>query len=242
MKTTKLLATNSICLWRSAIDMGFRLGKKAINRAIVIDFEGAGRSHDGTAPPPILLGVLRGGAYRAYFLHDRFTRRWVRAARTAEPERMAIASLHSVVSSLVEQAERENRVILHFSRHEPGLLEAYIQDKALLVRLRAVLADGKPLMVRAAAKRQSEPPAAKDLKTLAGILVLKIQAQQTKVDVGGITRSVEKSAPRGNWKDAELMKLFRLLEYNRLDLEILQKGAREARGIRGARRARGPEA
>jgi len=242
MKTTKLLAASSICLWRSAIDMGLRLRKKAINRAIVIDFEGAGRSHDGTAPPPILLGVLSGGAYRAYFLHDRFTRRWVRAARAAGPERMATASLHSVVSSLVEQAERENRVILHFSRHEPGMLETYIQDKALITRLRAVLADGKPLMVRAAAKRQCKPPAAKDLKTLAGILVPNIQAQQTKVDVGGITRSLEKSSARGNWKDAELLKLSKLLEYNRLDLEILQKGAREARGIRGCRKARRLEA
>ena len=120
-------------------------------------------------------------------------------------------------------------MILHFSQHEPKLLERYLEDPNLIVRLKAVLADGKPLMEKGVRKLKNSPATSRDLASLAGALVPGIAAQQNDMQVGDLTRSLEKAAARGVWKENHLRRLQQLLDYNRLDLEMLQKGVRAAR-------------
>ena len=230
MKTRKSLPKNNECLLRFAIHRGRLLRKKDINRSIVIDFEGAGRANGASrAPRPIFLGVLKSGSYCGYFIDDRFPQPFLRKAKGALKERIQATSLAVLIGALVEQAEREDRVILHFSQHEPELLERYLEDPNLITRLKAVLADGKPLMEKGARKLKNSPAKSRDLASLAGTLVPEIAAQQDTVQVGNLTRSLEKAAARGVWKETDLRRLQLLLDYNRLDLEMLQKGVRAAR-------------
>ena len=230
MKTAKSLPKTNESLWRFSNYWGHLLHKKAINRSIVIDFEGAGRANGASrAPRPIFLGVLKSGAYCGYFIDDRFPQRFLRKAKGALTERINATSLDVLIGALVEQAEKEDRVILHFSQHEPKLLERYLEDPNLIVRLKAVLADGKPLMEKGVRKLKNSPAKSRDLASLAGALVPEIAAQQIDMQVGDLTRSLEKAAARGMWKETHLRKLQQLLHYNRLDLEMLQKGARAAR-------------
>ena len=221
---------NNECLLRFAIYRGRLLRKKDINRSIVIDFEGAGgASKTSPAPRPIFLGVLKSGSYCGYFIDDRFSQRFLRKAKGAVTERIHATSLDVLIAALVEQAEKEDRVILHFSKHEPELLERYLEDPNLIVRLKAVLADGKPLMEKGARQVKNSPVTSRDLAYLAGTLIPEIAAQQNDVQVGDLTRSLEKAAARGVWKENHLRRLQQLLDYNRLDLEMLQKGVRAAR-------------
>ena len=224
---------NSIrTLIQQSIQSGKNLFKKMINRAIVIDFEGVASARGvSQIPRPAFLGVLKSGSYRGYFIDDRFSRRMIRSARSVVPERITTGSLTALIASLVEQAEQEDRVILHFSCHEPELLEQHLDNEDLVLRLRAVLADGKPLMERGAEQLTQRKTASACLDDLAGILVPETASQQAGIEVGNTIRALEKAASRGTWTESSLRKLSELLAYNRLDLEMLQQGTREARRI-----------
>ena len=224
---------NSIrTLIHQSIQRGKNLLKKMINRAIVIDFEGVASARGvSQIPRPAFLGVLKSGSYRGYFIDDRFSRRMIRSARSVVPERITTGSLTALIASLVEQAEQEDRVILHFSCHEPELLEQHLDNEDLVLRLRAVLADGKPLMERGAEQLTQRKTASACLDDLAGILVPETASQQAGIEVGNTIRALEKAASRGTWTESSLRKLSELLAYNRLDLEMLQQGTREARRI-----------
>ena len=215
-----------------SIQRGKNLLKKMINRAIVIDFEGVASARGvSQIPRPAFLGVLKSGSYRGYFIDDRFSRRMIRSARSVVPERITTGSLTALIASLVEQAEQEDRVILHFSCHEPELLEQHLDNEDLVLRLRAVLADGKPLMERGAEQLTQRKTASACLDDLAEILVPETASQQAGIEVGNTIRALEKAASRGTWTESSLRKLSELLAYNRLDLEMLQQGTREARRI-----------
>ena len=224
---------NSIqTLIQQSIQRGKNLLKRMINRAIVIDFEGVGPDRGASEiPRPTFLGVLKSGSYLGYFIDDRFSRRMIRSARSVVPERITTGSLTALIASLVEQAEQEDRVILHFSCHEPELLEQHLDNEDLALRLRAVLADGKPLMKRGAKHLSQGKTASACLDDLAGILVPETASQQAGIEVGNTIRALEKAAIRGTWTESSLRKLSELLAYNKLDLEMLQQGTREARRI-----------
>jgi hypothetical protein len=92
-------------------------------RALYVDFEGEGKRGDGEIPQPSMLGIYcREGrpTYRVQIL-ERELRSLAYAGIRAE----CFRSMEVAISSLVRQAQAEDRDVLYFSQHEQDMVNTF---------------------------------------------------------------------------------------------------------------------
>jgi|GEM_PF-4723443 len=206
-----------------------------VRNAIAIDFEGRGVDRRAKADPPHpdFLGyqVGRDGDACGWVLNPRlaFLAKSTRGrSKHVEPE-----GLEEGMLWIAALAEAEDRLILHFSRHEVEMLHRFLSTDAFEA-CAPFLADGKALMKKALAKPGKGRPA-KGTRTLTEMgmkLCPGVTRTQEDLDVGvtlkNLTASADRSQRVRRVPPKRMERWLELLEYNALDLKILIRGCEKS--------------
>lgn len=203
--------------------------------AIAIDFEGRGVDRRAKADPPHpdFLGyqVGRDGDARGWLLNPRlaFLAKSTRGrSKHVEPE-----GLEEGILTLIDLAEAEDRLILHFSRYEVVTLHRFLSTDAFEACV-PFLADGKALMEKALTKPGEGRPAkgSRTLTEMGKKLCPGVTRTQEDLDVGVTLKNLAASADRSQRvrrvPTKRMERWLDLLEYNALDLKILIRGCEKS--------------
>lgn len=219
-----------------AIDRGLKLSRDAAQRAIAIDFEGpAGPTPRSPPPAPDLLGWRVGhrGVFHGSVLNSDLH---FLANRQRDLSRhLDAGSLADTMHALVDIAESEDRVLLHFSGHEVKVLARHLTETDF-ERCREWLVDGRKLIRRHLNRMQSNAHMEADfsLESAAAMLCPRIQARQPKVEVGRTLRDLRDWASARRTRrisrlgEGRLARWLALLDYNFHDLKMLHRCTIEA--------------
>lgn len=114
----------------------YQLNKEIVKNAIYLDFEGEGKKADHSIPCPHIAGLYRpyleGYKYSVLF----FNNLWIPVKNGHNVERDRIGEFKSLMTDLIEEAEREQRKIIYWTIHEETIIEMHAPE--LLDRFRAV--------------------------------------------------------------------------------------------------------
>ena len=219
-----------------ALKRGLDLDREAAQRAIAIDFEGpAGRTPKSPPPAPDLLGWRVGhrGALHGCVLNPDL--HFLANRRRDLSKHLEAGSLADVMHDLVDRAEAEDRVLLHFSGHEIKVLVRHLSEEDF-ERCHPWLVDGRKLVLRHL--NRTRPGAfaetAFSLENASAILCPRLWSDQPKAEPGRTLRdlrawaSARKTRRISSIGDARLARWLTLLEYNFYDLKMLHRCAIKA--------------
>jgi len=215
--------------------------RKAVRRAIVIDFEGLGvRAGEYEAPMPALLGMLEGDRYTAFVLAPGL-HRFVggRRRRRRGIARDAVASdFEAAVGTVVERAERGGRLIAFFSGHELREIERGLgADHPLVARMRRRAFDAKDALDRLSGRGRIERPADRSLSGYAGCLVPECRPHPLS---GRVADRLRRLAATPN-AAGHAGRFAELLAYNREDCALV-RACVVAAALRASRASTNPAA
>lgn len=233
MTTTECTSINRAV--KQSRDRGKKLTGELARRAIAIDFEGRKGSSTGEPPMPSYIGAIRGhkGQYRGWILDDRLA--FLAKSQRELSRHVEAKCIEECFEALADRAEREDRLILHFSQHEVQMLHRHAPG--VFARVSRRLADGKAIMTKAVNRKQPGHLAKVGVSlTIVGeVLCPQITARQDECEVGKLIGLLEQTAKRtkrvSKVPPGRMRKWLDMLEYNRLDVRILQKGAIKAANI-----------
>lgn len=214
-----------------ALKRGLDLDRDAAQRAIAIDFEGpAGRTPKSPPPAPDLLGWRVGhrGALHGCVLNPDL--HFLANRRRDLSEHLDAGSLTDTMHALVDLAEAEDRVLLHFSGHEIRVLARHLNEEDF-ERCRPWLVDGRKLVRRHLNRTHPGTFDHRDfsLENAASILCPRLRASQPKAEPGRTLRdlrewaSARKTRRISSIGDGRLARWLTLLEYNFYDLKMLHR-------------------
>ena len=207
---------------------------KVANKAIYIDFEGLGTpTGSDEAPDPSLLGVVFSDSYTA-FLHDEDMHHAARG-RATNRQRLARAArrvgLEAALVEVLAQAEREDRYVVHYSKHEKEMIsQALGADHPLYERFLRRHLDAKSVLKNASGNGLIQRPEKHRLVNYASILEPGYVPHRLNGKAADKINTI-KGQPRA---DRAQKHLAELLDYNLEDCLLMRRCLLEtARVIRG---------
>ena len=222
----------------AALERGLGLDRDAAQRSIAIDFEGpAGPTPKSPPPAADLLGWRLGhrGAFHGCILNPDL--HFLANGRRELSKHLEAGSLAETMHALVDLAEKEDRVLLHFSGHEIRILARHLSAEDF-ERCCPRLVDGRKLVLRHL--NRTRPGAFAEtrfsLENAAAILCPRLQAGQPSAEPGRTLRDLRQWASKRKTRrisklgDGRLTRWLTLLEYNFYDLKMLHRCATTAAG------------
>ena len=106
----------------------YQLNKKIVKNAIYLDFEGEGKKADHSIPCPHIAGLYRpyleGYKYSVLF----FKESWKPVKSGHNIDRDRIGNFNDLMADLIDEAEREGRLIIFWTIHERTIIEHHAPE------------------------------------------------------------------------------------------------------------------